>query len=133
MTAHHTVSPRVVVIGGGYSGIYAANHLRLRSDLDITVVNPRPHFVERIRLHQFAAGTHPATVDYGSLLGSGIRLVVDTATRIDTDARRVELRSGDALDYDYLMGAAPRSTPTRSRSSSPPSGCGTRSTPCSPR
>ncbi len=117
MTAHHTVSPRVVVIGGGYSGIYAANHLRLRSDLDITVVNPRPHFVERIRLHQFAAGTHPATVDYGSLLGSGIRLVVDTATRIDTDARRVELRSGDALDYDYLIyavgstGAAPASVP----------------------
>ena len=34
---------RVVVIGGGYAGATAANHLRLRDDVDITLVNPRPH------------------------------------------------------------------------------------------
>ncbi|HEY4795315.1 MAG TPA: FAD-dependent oxidoreductase, partial [Mycobacterium sp.] len=45
----------IVVIGGGYAGTLAANHLRLRADLDITVVNPRPVFVERIRLHQLVA------------------------------------------------------------------------------
>ena len=49
MTAQRT---HIVVIGGGYAGTLAANHLRLRADLDITVVNPRPVFVERIRLHQ---------------------------------------------------------------------------------
>ena len=32
----------VVVIGGGYAGTLAANHLRLRPDVDITLVNPRP-------------------------------------------------------------------------------------------
>ena len=61
---------------------------------DITLVNPRPKFVERIRLHQLVAGNYDATVDYGSLLGSGIKLVVDTATRIDTANRTVELASG---------------------------------------
>jgi len=94
---------RVVVIGGGYAGTMAANHLRVRSDIDITLVNPRPVFVERIRLHQMVAGSGTATVDYPTLLGDGIRLVVDNADRIDTGDRRVLLASGAVLDYDYLI------------------------------
>ncbi|BBZ41252.1 NAD(P)/FAD-dependent oxidoreductase [Mycobacterium conspicuum] len=97
---------RVVVVGGGYAGTLAANHLRSRPDLNITLVNPRPVFVERIRLHQLVADTHAVgtvTVDYGTLLGDGIRLVVDGAEAIDTADRRVLLTSGAALDYDYLI------------------------------
>ncbi|BCO34654.1 FAD-dependent oxidoreductase [Mycobacterium heckeshornense] len=94
---------RVVVVGGGYAGTVAANHLRLSADLDITLVNPRPMFVERIRLHQFVAGTGSATVDYGTLLGDGIQLVVDTAERIDMSDRKVVLASGAVLGYDYLI------------------------------
>jgi NADH dehydrogenase len=116
MTDHNAKS-KVVVIGGGYAGTTAANHLRLRADVEITFVNPRPKFVERIRLHQHVAGNYDATVDYGTLLGEGIHLVVDTATRIDTAARKVELASGGALDYDYVIyavgstGAVPASVP----------------------
>lgn len=108
---------RVVVIGGGYAGTMAANHLRLRADVDITLVNPRPQFVERIRLHQLAAGSGTATVDYGTLLGGGIRLVVDSAEHIHAPARRVSLASGGALEYDYLIyavgstGATPVAVP----------------------
>ncbi len=107
----------VVVIGGGYAGTTAANHLRMRADVDITLVNPRPKFVERIRLHQHVARNYNATVDYGTLLGNGIELVVDSATRIDTAARRVELASQLDLDYDYIIyavgstGATPASVP----------------------
>ncbi|MFC0106216.1 NAD(P)/FAD-dependent oxidoreductase [Kibdelosporangium aridum] len=99
---HHTPN-KVVVIGGGYAGTLAANHLRMRPDVDITLVNPRPEFVDRVRLHQFVAGTGEATVDYGTLLGEGVRLVVDSVTRIDTAARAVRLASGSALDYDYVI------------------------------
>ncbi|MFF4623285.1 NAD(P)/FAD-dependent oxidoreductase [Nonomuraea jabiensis] len=102
MTEHNT-SHKVVVIGGGYAGTLAANRLRMRADVDITLVNPRPEFVERIRLHQFVARTGDATIDYGTLLGQGIHLVVDSATRIDTAARSVRLASGRALDYDYVI------------------------------
>lgn len=116
MTEHN--SPvKVVVIGGGYAGTIAANHLRMRADTDVTLVNPRPKFVERIRLHQFVAGNYDATVDYGTLLGEGVRLVVDNATRIDTAARKVELASGGGLDYDYVIyavgstGAPPSTVP----------------------
>jgi NADH:ubiquinone reductase (H+-translocating) len=115
MTAQRT---HIVVIGGGYAGTLAANHLRLRADVaDITLVNPRPVFVERIRLHQLAAGTGTAAVDYGTLLGNGIRLVVDSAERINAAARTIELTSGAVLDYDYLIyaigstGAIPASVP----------------------
>ncbi|HWF69743.1 MAG TPA: FAD-dependent oxidoreductase [Mycobacterium sp.] len=93
----------IVVIGGGYAGTLAANHLRLRADVDITLVNPRPIFVERIRLHQLAARSGTAAVDYGSLLGEGIRLVVDNAERINSADRQIELASSFVLDYDYLI------------------------------
>ncbi|MBV9723001.1 MAG: FAD-dependent oxidoreductase [Mycobacterium sp.] len=93
----------IVVIGGGYAGTLAANHLRLRADVNITLVNPRPVFVERIRLHQLAAGSGSAIVGYGTLLGEGIRLVVDSAERINNADRQVELGSGAVLDYDYLI------------------------------
>ncbi|BBX00747.1 FAD-dependent oxidoreductase [Mycolicibacterium moriokaense] len=118
MTENH--APKVVVIGGGYSGTLAANQLRMGSSAGtpaITLVNPRPKFVERIRLHQHVAGNYDATVDYGSLLGDGIKLVVDTATRIDAANRTVELASGKALDYDYVVyavgstGTVPASVP----------------------
>ncbi len=94
---------RVVVIGGGYAGVIAANHLRLRPDVQITLVNPRPEFVERIRLHQLVTGSDDATHAYADILGDGITLVVDAATRIDTEARQVELFSGQPLPYDYLI------------------------------
>ncbi len=100
MTAKRT---HIVVIGGGYAGTLAANHLRLNADVDITVVNPRPMFVERIRLHQMVAGSGSAAVDYGTLLGEGVRLVVDNADRIDTAAGTIALTSGATLDYDYLI------------------------------
>ncbi|NUR90921.1 MAG: FAD-dependent oxidoreductase [Nonomuraea sp.] len=102
MTEPHTLH-KVVVIGGGYAGTLAANRLRTRDDVDVTLVNPRPQFVERIRLHQLVARTGNATIDYGTLLGDGIRLVVDSATRIDTAARAVRLASGRALDYDHVI------------------------------
>ena len=94
---------RVVVIGGGYAGVIAANHLRLGADLHITLVNPRREFVERIRLHQLLTGSDDAVVDYADILGPGIELVTDAATRIDTGARVVRLRQGAPLPYDYLV------------------------------
>ncbi|MFE2996256.1 NAD(P)/FAD-dependent oxidoreductase [Nocardia sp. NPDC059246] len=103
MSEHNSSCTKVVVIGGGYAGTVAANRLRQRDDVEITVVNSRPRFVERLRLHQFVAGTGEVAIDYDTLLGAGVRLVVDDAIRIDTAARTVELASGRALDYDYVV------------------------------
>ncbi|HWD63330.1 MAG TPA: FAD-dependent oxidoreductase, partial [Humibacter sp.] len=44
-----------------------------------------------------------ATVGFDTILADDVRLVVDTATRIDTGARTVHLASGSALDFDYVI------------------------------
>ncbi|MEV0760037.1 FAD-dependent oxidoreductase [Nocardia sp. NPDC050435] len=93
----------VVVIGGGYAGVMAANRLTKRDDVSVTLINPRPRFVERIRLHQLVAGTDDAVAEYGKVLNERVRLVVNTVTAIDAPARSVALASGAALGYDYLV------------------------------
>jgi NADH dehydrogenase len=96
-------SPNVVVIGGGYAGVIAANHLRVNLDVRVTLINPRPEFVERIRLHQLVAGSDDAVADYQTLLGAGVELIVDEAKNIDAAGRSVALASGGTVGYDYLI------------------------------
>lgn len=93
----------VVVVGGGYGGVTAANRLARRDGVSVTLVNPRPDFVERIRLHQLVTGSDDAVVGFDEVLGGNVRLVVDTATRIDAAERRVSLAGGGTLPYDYLV------------------------------
>ncbi|MEO9327610.1 NAD(P)/FAD-dependent oxidoreductase [Gordonia aurantiaca] len=94
---------RVVVLGAGYAGTMAANRLRRNPDVDVTVVNSQPFFVQRIRLHQWVSGTGDPMISFDDVLNEDVSVVVDTATRIDVARRRVELQSGAGLDYDYLI------------------------------
>ncbi|MCX4626302.1 FAD-dependent oxidoreductase [Streptomyces sp. NBC_01443] len=109
-----TGNTEVVVIGGGYAGVMAANRLTQRNDVTVTLINPRPAFVERIRLHQVVGGSHDAVVDYRDVLAQGVGLVVDTVTRIDAAGRSLTLARGGTVGYDYLIyavgsgSAAPR-------------------------
>ncbi|MBD0422755.1 FAD-dependent oxidoreductase [Streptomyces sp. TRM S81-3] len=93
----------VVVIGGGYAGVMAANRLTQRHDVTVTLINPRPAFVPRLRLHQLVGGSHDAVVDYREVLAGGVRLVTGSVTRIDAPGREVELASEDTIGYDYLV------------------------------
>jgi NADH:ubiquinone reductase (H+-translocating) len=43
---------RQVVVISGYAGTLAANRLRGRDDVAVTLVDPRPVFVDRFRLHR---------------------------------------------------------------------------------
>ncbi len=98
-----TKSTGVIVIGGGYAGVMAANRLTRRDDVHVTLVNPRGTFVERIRLHQLVGGSDDAVIDYRDVLNERVRLTVDSVARIDRPARRVILASGDTVAYDYLV------------------------------
>ncbi|MFF8845147.1 NAD(P)/FAD-dependent oxidoreductase [Streptomyces sp. NPDC015127] len=98
-----TENTDVVVIGGGYAGVMAANRLTQRADVTVTLINPRPVFVPRLRLHQLVGGSHDAVVDYREILADGVRLVVDNVTRIDAAGRSVTLAAGGTVGYDYLI------------------------------
>ncbi|MGW2015920.1 NAD(P)/FAD-dependent oxidoreductase [Streptomyces sp. NPDC001927] len=93
----------VVVIGGGYAGVMAANRLTGREGVAVTLVNPRSSFVDRIRLHQYVGGSHDGVVEYGKLLAAEVRLVVDTVADIDVAGRSLALTSGETVGYDYLV------------------------------
>ncbi|MEU1084723.1 FAD-dependent oxidoreductase [Streptomyces sp. NPDC005908] len=95
----------VVVLGGGYDGVKAANRLARQAGVSVTLVDPRPHFVERIRLHQVVTGSDDAVESFGEVLGGDVRPVVDAANRIAAEERRVSLAGGDTLSYDYLVHA----------------------------
>src|SRR5918995_1784848 len=80
----------VVVIGGGYAGALAANRLTQRDDVAVTLINPRPNFVQRIRLHQLVGGSHDAVVDAGPL-------GIEAAAELAELGRTVTLVCGEAL------------------------------------
>ncbi|GGQ31809.1 NAD(P)/FAD-dependent oxidoreductase [Streptosporangium pseudovulgare] len=98
-----TGNTHVVVIGGGYAGVMAANRLTQRDDVTVTLINPRPELVHRVRLHQLVGGSDDAVVAYQAVLARRVRLVVDTVTRIDAAERSVTLATGGTLAYDYLI------------------------------
>ncbi|HEY2206990.1 MAG TPA: FAD-dependent oxidoreductase [Pseudonocardia sp.] len=96
------MNPKVLVIGAGYAGVSAARRLS-RSDARVTLLNPRPEFVERIRLHQLTVGNRDATIPLARLLPTSTELVLGTAETVDAAAHRVRLTDGRTLDYDHLI------------------------------
>ncbi|MFF4606507.1 NAD(P)/FAD-dependent oxidoreductase [Streptomyces sp. NPDC001339] len=81
----------------------AANRLAAvgQPDVSVTVVNPRPEFVERVRLHEHAAGVTKAVRPLSGLLHRDVRLRVATVGAIAE--RSVRLDDGGTLAFDYLL------------------------------
>lgn len=93
----------VVVVGAGYAGLAAAKLAAKWTDSRVTLINARDRFVERIRLHQLAAGQSSRDLPLADLVkGTGVDLVVDLVTGIDPDARKLQL-TDRVLSYDRLI------------------------------
>jgi sulfide:quinone oxidoreductase len=103
-----TNTPAVVILGGGVGGVIAARELRRRL--------PRAHrivLVDRERDHLFApsllwlmVGQRTAdaiTRPLPRLARKGIDVRIGEVVRIEPDARRVTLGSGDVLEADHLV------------------------------
>src|SRR5258708_20623974 len=97
---------RVVILGGGFGGRYAARALR-RAPVRITLVDRRNHHLFQPLLYQVAtAALSPAhiAVALRRVLRrqKNVAVMLAEATAVDTRRKRVELRDG-ALDYDFLI------------------------------
>src|SRR5690242_15335993 len=96
---------RILVLGGGYAGILSALRLAHRGlGAQVLLVNSSPEMVERIRLHELAAGSPPPRRPIAELLrGSGVELVVGKVTALDLEQQFATLADGRVLPFDRLI------------------------------
>ncbi|TYB61480.1 oxidoreductase [Nonomuraea sp. PA05] len=110
---------RIVVLGAGYTGAFAAGRLarRLhREDVSITLVNAEPDFVERVRMHQLATGQELKPRPFSEMFaGTGVELKLARVTGVDVDRKTVTVTAvngsaePESLPYDtlvYALGSA---------------------------
>jgi len=109
--------PKIVVLGAGYGGLMTVTRLQKQlgsNDADIVLVNRNDYHYETTWLHEASAGTlSPDQVRYdiaNVVDRSKVNFVKDTALKVDTEAKTVQLEKGNELSYDYLviaLGGAP--------------------------
>jgi NADH:ubiquinone reductase (H+-translocating) len=97
----------VVIVGGGFGGLTAAKSLR-RAPVRVTLVDRTNHHLFQPLLYQVAmAGLAPSEIAYPvrGILGrdSHTTVLLDEVVNVDFVNKRVELRAGSPLSYDYLV------------------------------
>ena len=101
--------PHVVILGGGFGGLYAARALA-RNPVRITLVDRKNHHTFQPLLYQVAtAALSPADIAApirGILRGyENVEVLLEEAVGFDLAARRVKLKASE-IGYDYLIVAA---------------------------
>ena len=100
--------PRVLIIGAGFAGLYTALALAAQpSAPSILLIEPRERFLFLPLLYELLSGELPlwqVAPRYDALLaGHGIAWLAERVERIDADASRVQISSGQWLAYDRLV------------------------------
>jgi len=99
--------PHIVILGGGFAGLYAARGLK-NVDAEITVVDRHNYHLFQPLLYQVAtAALNPSDIaaPIRSILRrqKNVRVILGEATSVDVNAKRVQLADGSALAYDQLV------------------------------
>ena len=99
---------RVLIVGGGFGGLYAARRLGGDERIDLTLVDRRNHHVFQPLLYQVATGA-VAPGDIAQPLRSILRgnrnttVLLGEAIGLDPVEREVELSDGGPIAYDTLI------------------------------
>jgi NADH dehydrogenase len=99
---------RVVIVGGGFGGLYAARRLARDQRIDLTLVDRRNHHVFQPLLYQVATGAlSPGEI--AQPLRSILRrhpnttVLLGEAVGLDVEGRRVLMSDGGPIAYDTLV------------------------------
>jgi NADH dehydrogenase len=101
------MAPRVVILGCGFGGLWAAQHLR-RAPVDVTVVDRTNHHLFTPLLYQVATAglSAPAiSAPIRHILADqrNATVLLGEAVSIDVASRKVKLADGEDLAYDRLI------------------------------
>ena len=99
--------PHVVIIGGGFGGLYAARALK-GERVDVTVIDRTNHHVFQPLLYQVATATLAATditapIRWLLRRQRNAEVMLKEVDAIDPQARRVTFSDGASVGYDYLI------------------------------
>lgn len=99
--------PKVVIIGGGFGGLWAANALANRS-VDVTMIDRKNHHVFQPLLYQVAT----AVLSPGEIAqpirrilhkADNIEVILGEAVGFDKENGKVILADGSQISYEYLI------------------------------
>jgi NADH:ubiquinone reductase (H+-translocating) len=98
---------RVVILGGGFGGLNAAQKLK-RAPVEVTLIDRRNFHLFQPLLYQVATGSLSPGEIAAPLRGvlakqKNTRVLLGEAADIDPEAKRVILRDGAAFQYDSLI------------------------------
>ncbi len=99
--------PSVLIIGGGFGGLYAARALK-RAPVEVTLIDRTNHHLFQPLLYQVATATLAPTditapIRWLLRKQTNARVLLAEVTVIDVDARKVTCDDGDEYGYDYLI------------------------------
>ncbi len=102
--------PHVVIVGGGFGGLYAARALK-KAPVRVTVIDRRNHHLFQPLLYQVATCGLSAT-DIAEPIRKILRkqpnatVLMAEVAAVEAGEKRLRLASGETLEYDYLLLAA---------------------------
>jgi NADH:ubiquinone reductase (H+-translocating) len=100
------MAPRVIIVGGGFGGLYAARALHSTA-VNVTLIDKRNYHLFRPMLYQVATGLLSADDIAGPLRSilsrqRNVEVLLDEVTGIDPNQRVVHVKQND-LPYDFLI------------------------------
>ena len=98
--------PRVIIVGGGFGGLYAARALH-GAPVNVTLIDKRNYHLFRPMLYQVATGLLSADEIAGPLRSilsrqKNVEVLLDEVTGINSSERVVHLKQRN-LPYDFLI------------------------------
>ncbi|MDX2263311.1 MAG: NAD(P)/FAD-dependent oxidoreductase, partial [Gemmatimonadales bacterium] len=107
MTATPATRPHVVVIGGGFAGLYLARGLA-RADVRVTLVDRRNHHLFQPMLYQVAAAAlspKDIAAPIRSILRkqANVEVLLAEVRRVAPAERTIHLDDGSQIGYDYCV------------------------------